>query len=123
MRKRNHANIQGSSKLSKPIKPDVYIVRGKLGDVNYEILPEDNKNMTPELVHHNQLVKVYRQTLRYEWEFESEDDDDDDLTDVGRTQSPACNPVLCKSHRQRNPVNILQVQPEKKTYLSRPPTE
>ena len=38
VRKKNHSTIQGSSKLSKPVKPDIYVVRRKLGDVNYEIL-------------------------------------------------------------------------------------
>ena len=122
VRKKNHSTIQGSSKLSKPIKPDIYVVRRKLGDVNYEILPQDENSTTPEIVHHNQLVKAHRQTLQYEREFESEDDDDD-LTDEGIVQSPVCNPLLKKSERQRNPVQILHVQPEKKTYSSRTPTE
>lgn len=91
MRKKNNATIQGSSKLTKPIKLDVYVVRRKLGDVNYEILPQDDNSTTPEIAHHNQLVKVHRQTLQYERQFESEDDDDD-LTDEGNFQSPACNP-------------------------------
>ena len=39
-------------------------------------------------------------------------EDDDDLTDEGNVQSPVCNPLLRKSQKQRNPVQILQVQPE-----------
>ena len=64
VRKRCHATVKG--KLHKPIRSEIYIVRRKIGEVNYEIQRENDRQAAPEIIHHNQLVKVYKQILRYE---------------------------------------------------------
>jgi hypothetical protein len=111
VRKRCHATVKG--KLHKPIRSEIYIVRRKIGEVNYEIQRENDRQAAPEIIHHNQLVKVYKQILRYEQE---ESDDEIVPCDEDTIETPARNPVTRKSTRQRKPVDILQIQPFQKSY-------
>ncbi len=77
-------------KLHKPIRSEIYIVRRKIGEVNYEIQRENDRQAAPKIIHHNQLVKVYKQILRYEQE---ESDDEIVPCDEDTIEAPARNPV------------------------------